>query len=189
MIIVPTIRNTGSHFVLRLLGKQHPYRPDILTWRCLDRMEPDSVVFDHVFPHQKHLFLPLIENNITIVPLRHPYLTAKSWADRNHEKSDLVGMWECMVNDIAPLEPFFLPLDVDDRQDYLDALNKATGLGLTTDWTPRGVKHNNFNLRYTDLEPKAEIIALCERIQPFLDRFYPPPGIRAHQAAADLSGV
>ena len=172
MIIVPTIRNTGSHFVLRLLGKQHPAKADILTWRGLDRMEPDSVIFDHVFPHQKHLFLPLIENNITIIPLRHPYLTQKSWSDRNHEKSDLVGMWETMANDIAPLNPFFLPLDVDDRQDYLDALNDATGLGLKTDWKPHGVKHNNFKLRYTDIEPTEKILALCEEIKPFLDRFY-----------------
>ena len=172
MIIVPTIRNTGSHFVLRLLGKQHPWRPDILTWRGLDRMEPDSVIFDHVFPHQKKLYIPLIRDNLTIIPLRHPYLTQKSWADRNHEKSDLVGMWRTMVFDIAPLNPFFLPLDVPDRQDYLDALNEATGLGLKTDWKPRGVKHDNFDLRYTDITPTAEILALCEEIQPFLDRFY-----------------
>jgi hypothetical protein len=172
MVIVPTIRNTGSHFVLRLLGKQHPWRPDILTWRGADRANEDSVVFDHVFPHQKGLFLPLIRDNLTIVPLRHPFLTAKSWKDRNHDKSDLVGMWETMVFDIDPLKPFYLPLDVPDRQDYLDALNEATGLNLVTDWTPRGVKHGNSDLRYQDVSPTPEIMALTERIQPFLDRFY-----------------
>lgn len=172
MIIVPTIRNTGSHFVLRMLGKKHPWRPDILTWRGSERATEDSVVFDHVFPHQKHLFLPLIEKHTTIVPLRHPYLTQKSWDDRNHEKSDLIGMWEVMANEIAPLEPFFLPLDVEDRQDYLDALNDATGLGLTTDWAPRGVKHNNSDLRWQDIDPRPEIVDLAERIKPFLDSFY-----------------
>ena len=96
----------------------------------------------------------------------------KSWADRNHEKSDLVGMWETMVFDIAPLEPFFLPLDVPDRQDYMDAINEATGLDLKTDWKPRGVRHNNSDLRHTDIEPTEKIEALCERIKPFIDRFY-----------------
>jgi len=172
LVIVPTIRNTGSHFVLRLLGKEHPWRPDILTWRGLDKAKDDSVVFDHVFPHQRNLSLPLIRDHLTIVPLRHPYLTQKSWKDRNHDKSDLIGMWEVMANEIAPLNPFFLPLDVDNRQDYLDELNTATGLNLKTDWKPEGSKHNNFNLRYTDIEPTEEISALCERISLFLERFY-----------------
>ena len=172
MIVVPTIRNTGSHFVLRLLGKQHPWRPDILTWRGVERANADSVIFDHVFPHQRHIFLPLIRDNLTIVPLRHPYLTAKSWADRNHHKSDLIGMWEVMANEIAPLRPFWLPLDVPDRQDYLDLLNERTGLSLTTDWSPAGVKHNNSDLRWQDVEPTPEIAALTERIQPFLEQFY-----------------
>ena len=171
MIIVPTIRNTGSHFVLRMLGKQHPIRPDILTWRCLDRIEDDSVVFDHVFPHQRHLFLPLIRDHLTIVPLRHPYLTQKSWADRNHHKSDLIGMWEVMAEEIAPLNPYFLPLDVENRQDYLDELNDL-GLNLKTDWQAEGEKHNNSALRWQDVEPTEKILELCERIKPFLDRFY-----------------
>ncbi len=170
MIIVPTIRNTGSHFVLRLLGKQHPCKPDIVTWG--QKMEPDSVVFDHVFPHQRYIFLPLIENHLTIVPLRHPYLTEKSWQDRNHDKSDLIDMWKIMANEIAPLEPFFLPLDVPDREDYLSALNEATGLGLQTDWQPAGQRHNNSGLRHTDVSPSDAIVELCDEIQPFLERFY-----------------
>jgi len=170
VIIVPTIRNTGSHFVLKLLGKQPPFGPEVLTWRTLDRMQPDSIIFDHVAVEKKHLYLPLIRDNLTIIPLRHPYLTQKSWADRSHH--DMSFMWDIMATDIAPLNPFFLPLDVPDRQDYLDRLNEATGLGLKTDWKPEGVKNNNFDLRYTDVEPNQRTVALCERIKPFLDRFY-----------------
>ena len=81
-------------------------------------------------------------------------------------------MWEVMANEIAPLEPFFLPLDVDDRQDYLDEINDNTGLGLQTDWTPQGEQHNNSGLRYTDIQPRADIEDLCDRISPFLETFY-----------------
>lgn len=172
MIIVPTIRNTGSHFVMHLLGAAIPWRPNVLTWREVDKANDDSIIFDHVLPHQKHLFLPLIAEHTTIVPLRHPYLTAKSWDDRGMDKADLIAMWEVMVNDINPLDPFYLPLDVDNRQDYLDELNDHTGLNLETDWTPRGVKNNNSNLRHGDLTPCDEFGQLCERFAPFLDRFY-----------------
>ncbi len=140
------------------------------TWKGSARAK--SIIFDHVLPHQKHLFLPLIAEHTTIVPLRHPYLTAKSWDDRGMDKADLIAMWEVMANEINPLDPFYLPLDVENRQDYLDELNEWTGLGLKTDWAPQGVKNNNADLRHTDLVPCDEILALCERIEPFLDRFY-----------------
>jgi hypothetical protein len=80
-------------------------------------------------------------------------------------------MWITMAEEIAPLDPYFLPLDVVNRQDYLDELNE-TGLNLKTDWKPQGEQHNNSALRWQDVEPTDEILELCERIKPFLDRFY-----------------
>ena len=170
MIIVPTIRNTGSHFVLNMLGAEQPWRPDVLAWRGAVRATEDSIIFDHVFPHQRHIFLPLIEDNLTIVPLRHPLLTAKSWTDRGHELGDLIAMWEVMAYDIDSLDPYYLPLDVPDREDYLTELRDMTG--LDTDWAPHGSQHNNYALRYTELSLIPAITALCERIEPFLAKFY-----------------
>ena len=97
---------------------------------------------------------------------------AKSWDDRRRDKAELIDSWEVLVNEIDPLEPYYLPLDVPDRQDYLDRLNTATGRSMVTDWGAKGVIHNNQAMRYTDIKPSAEIVALCERIKPFLDRFY-----------------
>ena len=81
-------------------------------------------------------------------------------------------MWTVMVEDIDPLNPYYLPLDVPDRQDWLDQLNERENWNLTTDWSPRASKNNNYDLRYTDLDAVPKIRELCERIQPFLDKFY-----------------
>ena len=169
MIIVPTVRNTGSHFLVDLLGY------DInkaLPWKQSHNATEDSLIFDHISKYNTHFSLPLIRENLTIIPLRHPVLVAKSWNDRKRDTAELVDSWEVLVNEIDPLEPYYLPLDVLDRQDYLDRLNTATGRSMVTDWGAKGVIHNNQAMRYTDIKPSAEIVALCERIKPFLDRFY-----------------
>ena len=143
-----------------------------LSWKSSDKAEPDGLIFDHISPYHTQTFLPLIADNLTVIPLRHPILTAKSWSDRKKEIGDLVESWEILVNEIDPLEPYYLPLDIPDRQDYLDRLNAGTGRSMVTDWGAKGVVHNNQAMRYTDIQPSAEIAALCERIKPFLDRFY-----------------
>lgn len=170
MIIVPTIRHTGSHFVLHLLGVKG--RVNCFTWRTAQQASHNSVVFDHVLPHQRHIYLDLIKRHTTIVPLRHPYLTQKSWQDRNRDLDDMIAMWEVMANDIAPLDPHFLPLDVDNRDDYLHNINRTSGLYLQTDWTPQGERKGNSATRHTDVSPVPEVEALCERIEPFLRSFY-----------------
>ena len=169
MIIVPTVRHSGSHFVVDLLG--HDIAKTI-PWKQVHTAKPNDLIFDHISPYKVDVMIPLINNHLTIIPLRHPYVIAKSWDDRKKDKADLIQSIETLVNDIDPLEPYYLPLDVPDRQDYLDELNVATGLSLTTRWTPRGVVQNNAALTHRDVQPSAEIEALCERIKPFLDGFY-----------------
>lgn len=155
-----------------MLGVPVPRQADLLTWKGSDRATDDSVIFDHVFPHQRFIYLPLIADNLTIVPLRHPYLTQKSWQDRGYDLADLIAMWEVMVFDIDPLEPYYLPIDVPDRDDYLQEINNKTKLRLETDWTPKGEQKGNSATMHRDVRPTPEIAALCERIKPFLDRFY-----------------
>jgi hypothetical protein len=142
------------------------------SWKASRLAQPDDAVFDHITKWNRHIFLPLIENNLTIIPLRHPYLTAKSYDDRRRDKGELIESWEILANEIDPLDPHYLPLDVPDRQDYLDALNESVGGDMVTDWMPQGVVHNNATLKYKDVTPCSEIKALCQRIEPFLSKFY-----------------
>jgi len=61
-------------------------------------MREDDTIFGHVTAQTAPWFLPLIKENTTIVPLRHPYLVAKSWLDRGMYMPFLVDEWEAMVS-------------------------------------------------------------------------------------------
>ncbi len=166
MLIFPTVQHTGSHFVVGLLGF------DInkaMSWKHDGKGE---YYFDHIHPALKHRFLPLLEGKTIIIPLRHPKVVAKSWADRKKDEQELIECFECLVNDVDKFDPYYLPLDSDRRDEYLQKINEGLGLDLVTDWGAKGVKQNNQSLRHTDVTASRNVEALCERIKPFLDRFY-----------------
>ncbi len=166
MIIVPTIPNTGTHFLLDLLGVQ----PKGMLWNY----QVNGIEYGHIYPEWKRHFLPLIENNLTLIPLRHPFVVAKSWADRGGNPYEMIDMWDLLVDEIDPLNPVYLPIDsYVTRNGYLNALNIRTGLRLKTDWAPVGAVNGNHGLRHHELEPDELMVELVDRISGFLERFYP----------------
>lgn len=171
LIIVPTVKHTGSHFIrddlLRDYEKvplkgPHSYIMENIEGVKTKRKISEAALMDHLIYSKVQQFQKLItkDGNICITPLRHPKLVAKSWLDKGLElKPDFYQMWTSLID----LEQFlvkkdskiyFLPLDVDDREDYLEALNEGTGLGLHTNWEATG---ENAKLRYNDVTYKELI--------------------------------
>lgn len=169
MIIVPTIRHSGSHFVVNLLGYDIK---QTFNWKQAGKARPDSLIFDHISPHRIGIITGLVSKHLTIIPLRHPFLIEKSWDDRNKDKEDLYQSFKTLINDIDPYEPFYLPLDTRDRETCLNAIRAATGLTLATDWMPQGVKHNNYDLRHKDVQPSLKMQEFYTEYRTFFDRFY-----------------
>lgn len=154
-----------------LLGYQRPWRKHgVLGWLDAHRNTQGGVFFDHLLPQHKGIYLPMMANpnNVTVIPMRHPRLTRKSWMDRKKPMSVHDVMWRLLVNEVAPLMPFFVPIDSDERGWFLEQLETRLGRELKTKWKPQGVKHSNSALKYTDLEETD----LESEIKPFLDRFY-----------------
>lgn len=75
-----------------------------------------------------------------IVPMRHPREVARSWVFRGYaypqafKLTELSDCWRRLVTGIDPLGPLYLPLDADDRDDWLEQINTSLGLNLSTDW-------------------------------------------------------
>lgn len=169
MLIFPTVRHTGSHFIIGLFGL------DInkaMSWKHGGQGE---YIFDHIHPALSYRFMPLMEENTIVVPLRHPKVTAVSWRDRKKDEQEMIECFDCLVEMIDPYEPHYLPVDSEQRDLWLKRLNFDLGLELETDWEPRGVKQNNHSLRHQDVQASPAVESLCERIKPFLDRFYGEP--------------
>ena len=88
------------------------------------------------------------------------------------DTEDLKAMWRMMAFEIDPLQPAYMPLDVEDRGRYLKAAKQLIPRLQSTLWEPEGEQHGNSQLRYTDCEPSTEFEQLAIEIEPFLDRFY-----------------
>ena len=133
MILIPTIQHTGSHFVVGLFGIDvgRAKRPGMQSG------EPNEVIFEHV-ERNTEAVLHLAARHPTIIPLRHPKVVAKSYLSRNKTEQTMCDNFRIVVERFDPLNPYYLPIDVADRHDYLDVINKDMDLELKTDWTPAG---------------------------------------------------
>ena len=165
--MIPTIQHTGSHFVVGLFGIDvgRAKRPG------MHDGTPNEVIFDHVERNTDTLLF-LGARHPTIIPLRHPKVVAKSYTSRGKTEQTMCDNFNIVVQHFDALKPYYLPLDVANRQDYLDTINQQLGLQLETDWSPAGVRQNNFSLRYNEVQSSDLVNDFCEENKPFLDRFY-----------------
>jgi len=163
---IPTIQHTGTKFLAKLFGQMH--------WASFyeDTSERED------FLHVGHI----TENSIEaikmlpyrmIIPLRHPYLVAESWRRRNKPLNEMADNFMLLADELDPLNPLYLPIDVENRQEYLDKINSELGLNLKTDWGVENSKKSTYNLSYKDLSPGPHERGLVGEISEFLERFYP----------------
>jgi len=103
-----------------------------------------------------------------IVPMRHPAKVAQSWSNQGRELDELWNSYRRLILSIDPLGPLYLPLDVSDRQQYLDAINDRCGLALRTDWPVIGSSGITIGLQ----GPGRTIVRdMVEELSDFFGRF------------------
>ena len=162
---VPTIQHTGTKLLARMFGDIH--------WASFNENTDDreSVLY------LGHLTVNSIEaikrlSHPIIVPLRHPYLVAESWQRRGKPLTELVDNFRLLVNEIDKLDPHYLPVDIKDRDRYLDLINRDLGLNLSTEWKVVNSVKRTYNIDRKDLSPNEIVKDLVKEIEPFLSRFY-----------------
>ena len=162
---MPTIQHSGTLFTRALI----PFDPISLVekpregdWLYWGHMHRDVAGRDN--------WKKLVKRFPTIVPLRHPSLISESWKRREGEFEKeswrLKEEWKFLIDEIDPYNPYYLPIDSPQRQDYLDVINKDLGINARTRWKPVHSKKQTFNL-----QPK-EIDSELDFIKPLISRFY-----------------
>lgn len=162
---IPAIQHTGTKLLARMFGDIH--------WASFyeDTSEHSNALYlGHLTKNSIEAIKRL--NHRIIVPLRHPYLVAESWNRRNKPISELIENFRLLVNEVDKLNPLYLPIDTDNRQDCLDNINQELGLNLTTNWEVVNSKKDTYNLRHKDIKPDPSVKALVDEIEEFLKRFY-----------------
>lgn len=147
---------------MAMLGIKQPWRAHTQPWGG------NGLVFDHLLPGKKSVFLPIIAKSRTLIPLRHPRSVFKSWTDRQKPVDVLADMWRIMAHEVAPLDPLFIPLDSPRKGAFLARARRATGMKLPANRKPKGQVHGNAALDWRML-PEYEIE---DELGEFLSRFY-----------------
>ena len=162
---IPTIQHTGTKFLAKLFGDIH--------WASFieDIGDREDVLYlGHLTANSIGNIKRL--NNPILIPLRHPYLVAESWKRRGKPLTELSENFRLLVDELDPLNPLYLPIDVDNKQDYLDKINVELGLSLSTQWGIENSKKMTYNLSYRDLSPDKIMMDLVTDIEGFIKRFY-----------------
>ena len=83
---------------------------------------------------------------------------ALSYKVRRESLETMGDYFRRLMTGIDPLKPLYLPLDVPDRQDYLDRINSELNLDLTTDWSAVGSFDQESRLTGTDHDIMADFM-------------------------------
>lgn len=150
-MIVASVPHSGSRFVSELV----------------------RAPFLHVYTTGESLG-EIRKHDVIVVPVRHPMAVAQSWKNRgkpivSHPKHEpMMAMWRTLIDVIAPLKPYYVPVDSENREQYLAKLGKRIRRKLTTDWRKVSDGYLITPLNDEDEAAVKELLA-----DPFFEQFYP----------------
>jgi hypothetical protein len=166
-VIVPTVPYTGTNFVCELFRKagyqvvglsENPTRAKYLR-QC------------HVLKStQIELAAAHAKTMPVVIPLRHPFRVEESWKRKGLNVADMIRAFRTIDERFTRFCPYFLPIDHERREDYLDSL-RAIEPDMETDWPVIESKSGTHGLRLDDLSPSPEVVALVQELD-YLRRLY-----------------
>ena len=172
MIVVTSVPHSGTHFVAHHLLEELPNK------RSLGYFSPPAPTTGKYVCHtydesMQDLTNALDNGNPCIVPIRHPLKVAVSWKRRGKDPNDAIPFWQRLIDQIDPYCPFYLPMDSDEREDWLDNIHKAPYWGslvAETDWPDKSDGHKGLvqALTYTEM---LAVVDLIYAEAPFFTRF------------------
>ena len=130
IVLLPTIKHTGSHFVLKkLLGAFE--RVPLKHAAFLEEEEQgDIVIFDHLYPHKMPLWEPLLEKYPALVPLRNKQAVIDSWNRRREDLEDFYDQWG-LLRGLLKYNVHFLNIDHKELRDHqINSINRDLGINL-----------------------------------------------------------
>jgi len=120
MIVVPSVHHTGTKLVfdeiLRDVPSLHKQRI---------HMEPKFLDWLHGI---------IGTGAQIIVPLRHPRIVAIGWKLRAKRLEELDEQWKILKEEIDPYNPYYLPIEHEDRDKWLAQIATGIGRSLGTNW-------------------------------------------------------
>jgi hypothetical protein len=176
IISVPSIQATGSHTLVYELLKSfdpQPYRFKPLNKIATSKVD-NTVYHGHITLEDRrwtesYLSLP------TIIPLRHPLVTAHTHEQKKNNIDELVEQFTYMS--ITYPNAYYLPMDLPRprRDTYIDKINNDLGLSFPYEFPTIKSQFGNDTLRrgqVTRLQNQAKVENLVVTIEPWITKLY-----------------
>ncbi len=71
---------------------------------------------------------------VIVVPLRHPRIIARGWKSRAKSMEMLSYQWMMLKEIVDPYKPYYLPIENDDRDEWLATFSKGIGRYVDDSW-------------------------------------------------------
>lgn len=166
-MIVPTVPYTGTNFVCELF-RASGYEVLGLTQR---NSRPKYLRQCHLLkPTQTDAAAAHAGVMPVVIPLRHPFRVEESWKRKGLDVAEMIRAFKAIEERFLRFCPYFLPIDHNDREEYLDSL-RAIEPDLQTDWPVVESKSGTFGLDLDDLSPSREVEALVQELD-YLRKLY-----------------
>jgi hypothetical protein len=153
--LILSVEHSGTRFV-----KNHLLRG------CLTR-------YHHLTPYHAAFIRQLIPRfDNLFVPMRNPFEVARSWARKGMTLPLLPGRFDFLAS-LTNYDPIWIPVDAQNRVDYIAEAVRRTGLQLDPgDWPKIGQDRSNMDYQMTDSE-LAIVLPTIQKHGDFFRQFYP----------------
>lgn len=132
MLTLTSVPGSGTHFFLDYLfrgwNRGGPRRPPAMD-------ERKYYWAQHCYPKATQTILEMGRKYQMVIPLRHPMSVLQTTKNRGQDITLMIDCFKVITDCLdVELEPCYLPLDIPERQDYLDKLNERCGTEFVTDF-------------------------------------------------------
>lgn len=128
VIVIPTVEHTGS----RLLANHILHHLSCVNLHSTH--DDDCKFYEHVSSKNIDIFIDISKLYATIIPLRHPMRCAWSWEQRQKPLKRYFEQWDLIIKNAEELNASYLRVDLKERNEDLDKINKRFNLELETIW-------------------------------------------------------
>lgn len=153
--LILSIMHSGTHFIKDHLLKDRP------------------VKYHHIGEEVDDMLRKAEAEPNLLVPMRHPLATATTWKRRARPMDWMPECFELLATVVAALDVWYIPLDVSDRDSYIDAINSSLGWNMDpAGWPLIGhlPQHRTWELDEAD---RDILIPVLEKHSEFWMRWYP----------------
>jgi hypothetical protein len=107
-----------------------------------------------------------------VIPFRHPYRVANSWQLRARPLSEMFDCYRTLLDRFLPLNPYFMPVDSDRREEALQRLSEGVGVRLTTDWSVVNGMKGTHKVKLEEITPTRQVVELTRGLEPLMEDLY-----------------